>query len=731
MNTANPATLEPVGNARIALQSVDVKASISGLYSTVTVTQAYRNLEAVNIEAVYTFPLPLDAVMLELVVEINGQTLRGVVQQKTDAEEQYENAIEEGHSAVLLQQLQPGLYSVNVGNIMAGEQVRVRFRYAQLHHWQGNHLRFHLPTTIAPRYGDPVASGLQPHQVPDYSLDANHGFSLELALHGRLAEANFECPTHMVRVATIDRVRTISLSGGSALMDRDFVLILTDERAGEVEALCAPDGAHHVVFAPFHPRSTENVYEAPRSIKLVVDCSGSMSGTAISQARIALEEILNLLNPMDEFNLFTFGTEFNQLFPQPLPATGEYLSMARRVLERLDANMGGTALAQVLEAACRNDRIDGLPTDILLITDGQVWDEGRILQQVQGSGHRIFTVGVGNSVSESLVRRLAQTTSAACELVSPRENMAEKIVRHFRRMRQPRAETVHIEWPGQPVRQLPEKVQGLYAGDTLHTWAWFTQAPAGKASLVVRYEGGSTLKRAINITGTDGQVTPWQADLPRVAAFARLSGMNKQEAAALAEQYQLVTEHTSCVLVAERDESERAVEIPALRKVPHALPEALLCRSVNEISNFSSDDVEDDDCCDLAICDFDDTGDSGSLGLPDNTKGLNFNSGIDVLVAGLNATYPETHSARLDITTIAALQSLGLDKVLAGVLMLCILGQEEQHIVLAFLMQLAESPHGQGLTRHVRRLIRKAGKNVEISTELTELIQGIFGPQTA
>jgi Ca-activated chloride channel family protein len=45
--------------------------------------------------------------------------------------------------------------------------------------------------------------------------------------------------------------------------------------------------------------------------------------------------------------------------------------------------------------------------------------------------HRVFAVGVGSAVAEEMLRRLAQETGGACELVSPREGMAEKIARHL------------------------------------------------------------------------------------------------------------------------------------------------------------------------------------------------------------------------------------------------------------------------------------------------------------
>ena len=133
MATATAAVLEPIGRARVALESVDVHASLRGLFSEVAVTQVYRNLEDTNIEAVYTFPLPLDAVLLDLSLELNGKTMRGVVQPKAAAEERYEDAISDGDSAVLLQQVEPGVFTLNVGNILPGERAVVRFQYGLLH----------------------------------------------------------------------------------------------------------------------------------------------------------------------------------------------------------------------------------------------------------------------------------------------------------------------------------------------------------------------------------------------------------------------------------------------------------------------------------------------------------------------------------------------------------------------------------------------------------------------
>ncbi len=685
MTTA--AVLEPIGKARIALESVDIQANLRGLFSDVAMTQAYRNLEKENIEVVYTFPLPLDAVLLDLVLELNGKTLHGVVQPKVEAEVCYEDAIDEGDSAILLQQLEPGVFTLNVGNILPNEQAVVRLRYAQLHRWQGNSLRFHLPTTIAPRYGDPTASGMAPHQVPEYALSADHGFSLAVRIDGELAKVDFDCPSHPAVVSTSEGTREISLSGGIALMDRDFVLVMKEPAESALEGLWAPDDKEHVALASFHPQFPENVPESPRCVKLVVDCSGSMGGDSIAQAKVALREIISLLKPNDYFNLITFGTTFNLLFSEPVIANEDNIRVAAHFVEQIDASMGGTEIGAALTAAYRCGKIESLPTDLLLITDGEVWNHEQIVKDAQKSGHRIFSVGVGSAVSEAFVRRIAETTTGACELVSPRENMSERIVRHFRRINQPKAKSVHIEWPSKPIRQIPSEVETVYAGDTLHVFGWLPKLPVGKVQLVMTFEDGRTVTQEVSIATDVRDSGVSLTDIPRVAAHARLATLDSKKAAELAGRYQLVTEHTSCVLVFDREVDQKSDEVPALRKVPQVL--AAGWGGMGSV-----------DCCMMDYL----SEQKMSLFLRRQTP-----ADFDRLVSSLNVRYPDTIAAKLDIATIAELMNLGLDYDVADALLdLVFSGGAERDIVVVFLVILTNSKYGKGLSRHVKRLIRMA-----------------------
>ena len=161
----NLSILKDSRGREVALKEVKVRARLHELIAEVEVEQSYANPQSTNIETVYTFPLPIGAVLLSLEVEIGGKKLSGQVIERKKAERNYEEAVTDGNSAVMLEETGPGLYTASIGNLMANETAVIRYRYALMLSWQGSRLRFLLPTTTAPRYGNAEAAGIQHHNV--------------------------------------------------------------------------------------------------------------------------------------------------------------------------------------------------------------------------------------------------------------------------------------------------------------------------------------------------------------------------------------------------------------------------------------------------------------------------------------------------------------------------------------------------------------------------------------
>jgi Ca-activated chloride channel family protein len=554
---------------RVALCDVSVSAVLRDLLAEVTVSQTYRNDERVNIEAVYTFALPLDAVLLELEAEIGGRVLQGVVVEKKAAEEKYEDAVEAGDAAVMLEAIEPGLYTMNAGNLLPQETAKITFRYAILYRWAGDRLRFFLPTTIAPRYGH---SRHLPHQAPEASLTVENQFSLRVEVLGALRDAQFVCPSHAVELMKSPDSVVLSLRQPKAVMDRDFVLHVKAPQATRSFVLCGQDGDGLAAVASFQPFFPGLRQPRPLNLAIVIDCSGSMQGVSMGQAKQALASILEGLQPQDRIALIAFGNSTHVLSDRPLPCDQANLAKAQRFAQALDANMGGTEIGNALrEAYAVAGRSE--PADILLVTDGEVSDWETVVGDAKKSGHRFFTVGVGSAVSEAFVRELAAGTGGECEIVSPREDMKDRVVRHFERMRAPRAKRVAIHWPEGAANIAPATMRAIFEGDTVVACARFDRAPArGAAILELEMDNGETLRQELPFPATTPSASPdGLSTVARVAAAARLTELDDASGLETALRYRLVSPWTNWLVVAPRTEEEKAQDLPALRKIPQTL----------------------------------------------------------------------------------------------------------------------------------------------------------------
>ena len=561
--------LTGINGESVALSDVAVSAVLRDLLAEVTVSQTYRNDEQVNIEAVYTFPLPLDAVLLDLKVEIGGRVLSGVVVEKKAAEEKYEDAVAAGDAAVMLQIIEPGLYTMNVGNLLPGEKATITFSYAILYRWAGDRLRFFLPTTVAPRFGE---SPHQPHQLPDFSLTVENQFSLKVEIFGILREAQFVCPSHEVKLAKSADKLVISLQQAKAVMDRDFILSVKAPQATRCFTLCGSDGDGVAVVASFQPFFPGLQQPRPLNLAIVIDCSGSMHGDSIKQAKQALGGILDALQPLDRVTLIAFGDTTNLLSDRLLPCNKTNLLKAKRFAKQLGANMGGTEIGKALNdayAAVRGSE----SADIFLVTDGEVSSWKSVVQEAKRSGHRIFTVGVGSAVSEAFVRGLAADTGGECELVSPREGMADRVIRHFERMRAPRASRVAIHWPEGAHGVAPSKLGAVFEGDTVIACAQFDHPSiSGSVVLEVETEEGDVMRHELPLPMAPLSETADRfSTVARLAASARMKELDDGADLQTALRYRLVSPRTNWLVIAERPEGEKAQDLPELRKVPQTL----------------------------------------------------------------------------------------------------------------------------------------------------------------
>lgn len=608
------ASLYSTSGEPVVLQNISVTGELRGALFDAQVRQTFINPTKKHLEVVYSFPLPWGAELLGVEVQLNDATLYGTVVEKAHALQGYEHSLAQGDAAIMLERGHDGHYVLNLGNLAPGERCVIALRYGQLLRFEQGGLRLKIPTVIAPRYGDlQREGGLEPHQVPQTDLLAEYDFSLALKLYGELAQARVASPSHALSVvhvaatATSEACLKLAIAQDSEL-DRDFILVmdkLSQQSVASVSSDYAQTGKF-VVTASFctdmddlkHNLGLDLREPEPLSVKILVDCSGSMAGDSIQAARRALHAIIQKFGRKDAFSLSKFGSQVEHRARALWPLTEATQVAADRWISTLDASMGGTEIESALTSTF------SLPSQhnssVLLITDGQISAIDAVLAQARTSIHRIFVIGIGSSSADELLQRLARETHGACDFVAPGEAVEPAILRMFNRMRTPLFKNLRIEWPsGVTPNAVAMPVRTAFDGDTLHVSGWFDTPPRGKVALLADADDEKSYEichamldsnnLSISLSASSGGAQQSMA-LSRLAAAQLLDEMKNDPEEDiwdgcqiqiledddfydnLAVRYQLITENTSFLLTHQRPDAARATDMPTLHHVKQMSP---------------------------------------------------------------------------------------------------------------------------------------------------------------
>lgn len=113
----------------------------------------------------------------------------------------------------------------------------------------------------------------------------------------------YAVPGYAPEVTVSEKGVTIDIRSGFA--DQDLVVSMSGLDA-KPDAVFVKDGAQYRPLA-FLPLPKAEEADKPLALKVLVDCSGSMSGSAIREARSALRSLAGLLTDKDRAALAAFG----------------------------------------------------------------------------------------------------------------------------------------------------------------------------------------------------------------------------------------------------------------------------------------------------------------------------------------------------------------------------------------------------------------------------------------
>jgi Ca-activated chloride channel family protein len=380
----------------VPLKRTDLKGEVRGPLAALRLIQTYglpAEPGARTVEALYRFPLPGDAAVTSVRVRFGNVEVRTELKERRQAESDYDQAKQEGRQAALLTRESPDVFTLHLAGIETGQDVTVETCYAQLARAEGAGWSLRVPLTTAPRYvrGDEHGSPHSQGQPLLLLRDPGHRFTLDLALCGA---DRVESRTHPLEVQRDGERLRAQLRGGEVLPERDCILAWRAAQAADrptLQVLLHDDRASDQLYflalvAP--PAVRDRGRGVPREVILLVDHSGSMEGAKWQAADWAVERFLSDLSERDACNLGLFHNTTWWSAKAPRAATANVVAEATRFLHE-HRDSGGTNLGVALEQALAMKRMAGeRARHVLVLTDAQVTDDGRILRLADAEAQR-------------------------------------------------------------------------------------------------------------------------------------------------------------------------------------------------------------------------------------------------------------------------------------------------------------------------------------------------------
>jgi Ca-activated chloride channel homolog len=580
----------PDGRALPVLES-DAELVVTGDIVSARVVQTFRNDGESALSARYVFPLPHDAAVHAMVLDVAGVKIQGQIQRVEEAQRTFAKAKSEGKTAALLEEHRANIFSQEVANIPPGEAVRVEIEYAAAVPREDGVYRLHFPTVVGARYSNgkngvavpalstPLPKGMTHQEDPRARGVVNTAprVSIKARLFTGAAIRSLRSPSHQVEVRDLgaDR-REVDLAAGRAVDDRDFVLEyrLASERVAAGMVIHEDDRGAFASVLVEPPMSVADREARARELVFVIDASCSMSGRPLAASKELIDRLLTTARPNDTYRVVVFGSTAAELSKAPLHPTVENLAKTRADLKRLDT-MGGTEIELGIKAALSPEIEPDRMRIVLFLTDAYIGDEASVIATIEQhkKAARIFAFGIGDSVNRYLIEEMAIAGRGVARIVGLGEDPEPVVEDLAKRLATPFLSDAWIDWgdlavtdaspsgtfdlfAGAPVRVLARMPKGVKAEKLRATIVGSVAGKEVRVPIDVRRLEAGEKSGAIPVLWARAQVADRMRGLSKIATRRDPSGSEEKhlvgEITQLGLDYHLTTRWTAFVAVSER-----------------------------------------------------------------------------------------------------------------------------------------------------------------------------------
>ena len=412
--------------AAIRVSEVNVGVVVVEQVATTTMDISLVNTTSARQMAEIVMPVPDGAAERTFAFQGSSSESSAELLDKDAARQTFQSIVRKMKDPALMELAGYNLIRTSVFPVEPNGEQKVRLTYEHLLTAEGNRVDYELPRS--------------------QSVSYDTQWKIAVRIKARRPIATVYSPSHNIETSrTGDNVVAVKLSEMSEKEPGSFrVSYLMEEGPVSGSLMAFPDdtgkGGYFLLLASVGKPNRDGTDKEAlrRELTLVLDRSGSMSGEKFEQARTAALQVLEGLEPGEEFNVITYSDSIDLFAEKPVTKDEKTMAAAREYLAGITAR-GGTNIHDALLEALRPEPAKDALSIVLFLTDGLPTvgqtSEVAIREAVEKNNpheRRVFTFGVGVDVNTPLLDKLARETRATSTFVLPGEDIELKVARVFK-----------------------------------------------------------------------------------------------------------------------------------------------------------------------------------------------------------------------------------------------------------------------------------------------------------
>lgn len=509
-------SLKTSNGSEIPLKNIRLTANVVNHIAQFTLEQTFTNNETNPIEAFYTFPLTATSSVFSFTAQIGDRIIKTVLKEKQEAREEYNKAISEGNGAYLMERINGDVFSVSLGNIQPNSEILITIKYVVELRVEIDYtkLRLNIPLTIMPRYNSfsfMSRDAMYQSRLVNPPTVAERPYTMSISGSVTMPDGivSLDSKTSKVKLSNM-KENSVSFDI-TDLQNLNEDIIVTVER-NSPKSSCMTQKAdgfqltnemyRYATMVNISPSFKEVPEVNPSEVHytLLIDSSGSMQGQDIENCKQGAKIFLLSLPAGSSFDVYHFNTMFEKFKPSNFNQSSDNFKAFPEIstvdpkfeaiawIDKILAS-GGTELRLALEDVYASIKQTNKRGVIVLLSDGGISDTDAVLKLVKkNKAISVFTIGIGQSVSQDLIQGMADTGNGKAEFVnSGTDQIKEKILAQLKRAQTTlrKASTdneIKIDVDG-PYKLVPETIPTLYEND-INTFFVFSQNPVKSVNYV-------------------------------------------------------------------------------------------------------------------------------------------------------------------------------------------------------------------------------------------------------